>query len=98
MEEARIEKLSRMVGGRFKLAALIQKRMQQLVHGSTGFGEPVIDGIFRRVLAEIEEGQVTLKLPSGEEEAVESLPEEVERPPAPLAEDEDDEDDDEDED
>lgn len=74
MEEARIEKLSKMVGGRFKLAALVQKRMKELVHSSTGFGEPVVDGIFRRVLNEIEEGQIELHLPSPEE-SPESLPE-----------------------
>lgn len=76
MEEARIEKLSKLVGGRFKLAALIQKRMKEIVYSSSGFGEPVVEGIFRRVLNEIEEGQIELKLVSPEsEESPESLAE-----------------------
>lgn len=75
MDEARLEKLTRMVGGRFKLTALVQKRMQELIGSEQGFGTPDVDKVFERVLREVEEGRIALQppekpgaLPEGQEE------------------------------
>jgi len=66
MDDARLERLTRRVGGRFKLAALVQKRMQELVSADHGFGEAKVDNLFERVLHEIEEGRIQLELPPAE--------------------------------
>ena len=65
MDDARLERLTRIAGGRFRLTSLVQKRMQELIAAAHGFGGPDIDNIFEKVLCEIEEGRVTLELPSG---------------------------------
>ncbi len=67
MDDARLERLTKQAGGRYRLAALAQKRMQELITAAHGFGEPSVDNMFERVLAEIESGRVKLELPAGEE-------------------------------
>jgi len=55
----KIEELDRKVGGRFRLTALIQRRLQEVVRGGArpleGNREPI-----RRVIEEIERGEVEL--------------------------------------
>ena len=63
MDDARLEKLSHQVGGRFKLTALVQRRMQELLSDEHPFGERNIDNLFDNVLREIEEGKISLELP-----------------------------------
>ena len=63
MDEARLEKLAKMVGGRFKLTALVQKRMQEMVGSEHSFGGPHVDKVFEQVLQEIEEGRIQLRTP-----------------------------------
>ena len=60
LEQVRkIEELDRKVGGRFRLSALIQRRLQEVVRGGArpleGNREPI-----RRVIEEIERGEVEL--------------------------------------
>ena len=75
MDDARLEKLTDLAGGRFRLAALVQKRMQELVSTDRGFGEPKIDRLFETILQEIEEGRIRLQVPEGHQ----ALPEEEEK-------------------
>ena len=49
LEELKSEEIVAKVGGRFKLVALIQKRMQELIQG----GRPLIDDTQGRTLLEI---------------------------------------------
>jgi hypothetical protein len=55
----KIEELDRKVGGRFRLTALIQRRLQEVVRGGArpleGNREPI-----RRVVEEIERGEIDL--------------------------------------
>ena len=64
-KEARVEELSKKVGGRFKLTALIQKQVVQYVKGGQTFMPNVknLDELFDYVLDEIEEGKIQLLLP-----------------------------------
>lgn len=62
MDDARLDKLTQKVGGRFKLTALVQRRMQELLSTEHPFGDPDIDNIFDNVLTEIEEGKISLSL------------------------------------
>ncbi len=64
-KEARVEELSKKVGGRFKLTALIQKQVAQYVKGGQTFMPNVrnLDELFDYVLNEIEEGKIQLLLP-----------------------------------
>jgi len=63
--EARVEELSKKVGGRFKLTALIQKQVAQYVRGGRTFMPNVknLDELFDYVLDEIEQGKIQLLLP-----------------------------------
>lgn len=66
MDDARLERLTRMVGGRYRLASLVQKRIQELVAGQRTFGDSrpaAADDLMERVLREIEEGRIVLQLP-----------------------------------
>jgi DNA-directed RNA polymerase subunit K/omega len=69
-EEGRVEELSRMVGGRFKLTTLIQKQALEYYRGGRAFMPTVrnFDELFNYILDEIEEGRIELLLP-GEREA-----------------------------
>lgn len=49
LEELKSEQIARKVGGRFKLAALIQKRMLELLQGS----RPLIENTEGRTMMEI---------------------------------------------
>ena len=49
LEELKSDEIINKVGGRFKLVALIQKRMQELLQG----GRPLIDDIEGRTMLEI---------------------------------------------
>ena len=49
LEELKSEEIVNKVGGRFKLVALIQKRMQELIRG----GRPLIDDVEGRSMMEI---------------------------------------------
>ncbi|MEN6424833.1 MAG: DNA-directed RNA polymerase subunit omega [Phycisphaerales bacterium] len=49
LEELKSDEIVKKVGGRFKLAALIQKRMLELLQGS----RPLIDNIEGRTMMEI---------------------------------------------
>ena len=59
IEELRSEDLSRKVGGKFKLTALIQRRMKEIVHGARPLieREPGMTDI-EVVVQEIREGKI----------------------------------------
>jgi len=79
-EEDRIEHLSRMVGGRFKLATLLQKQAREYYAGGRAFMPSVrnLDELFNYILEEVEEGKITLVLRETEEEEDEGEPEDSE--------------------
>jgi len=64
-EEGRVEDLSRMVGGRFKLTVLIQKQAREYYRGGRAFMPSVrnLHELFNYILDEVEDGKVSLKLP-----------------------------------
>jgi len=59
----RLERLTDLVGGRFKLTVLAQKRMQELILNSPRLGETDTEQLFQTVLDEIENGKIKLSLP-----------------------------------
>ena len=63
--EGRVEELSKLVGGRFKLTALIQKQAREYYRGGRAFMPSVrnFDELFNYILDEIEEGKIVLHLP-----------------------------------
>ncbi|KPK64008.1 MAG: hypothetical protein AMK73_04850 [Planctomycetes bacterium SM23_32] len=75
-EEGRVEELSRLVGGRFKLTTLIQKQARDYYVGGRAFMPSVrnFDELFNYILDEIEQGKVELLLPD-EVEAQKALEE-----------------------
>ena len=79
-EEDRIEHLSRMVGGRFKLATLLQKQAREYYAGGRAFMPSVrnLDELFNYILEEVKEGKITLVLRGTEEEEEEEEPEDSE--------------------
>lgn len=70
MDDARLERLTKLAGGRFRLVSLVQKRMQELITGAHGFGAPDVDNLFERVLREVEEGRIRLELPRADRRAL----------------------------
>ncbi|MHC4481168.1 MAG: DNA-directed RNA polymerase subunit omega [Planctomycetota bacterium] len=70
-EEGRVEELSRALGGRFKLTALIQKQAREYYMGGRAFMPSVrnFDELFNYILDEIEQGKIGLLLPGQAEEA-----------------------------
>jgi len=64
-EEGRVAELAEKVGGRFKLAALIQKQARDYYAGGRAFMPSVknLDELFNYILDEIEQGRITLELP-----------------------------------
>ena len=63
LDTARLERLTDLCGGRFKLTALIQKRMHELIVNSPRLGETDTQQLFQNVLDEIENGKINLYLP-----------------------------------
>lgn len=89
MDPERLELLTQKVGGRFRLTALLQKRMSELVKGSPPMLDVppnVADNLFEIALREIEAGRIELIRPWMAEDA---LPEGLEALPADEAEAED---------
>ncbi len=72
-EEGRIEELSKLVGGRYKLTTLIQKQAIDYIKGGRAFMPSVrnMDELFRYILDEIEKGDIALQLPGETEEPTE---------------------------
>lgn len=70
-QEERIEELSRKTGGRFKLTALVQKRMREFYRAGKTFMPNVrnLDELFEYVLDEVEHNEVKLLLPEEKEKA-----------------------------
>ena len=54
MDEATTERLARSVGGRFKLASLVMKRLIEINRGSQLLVEPEGENLFDSVLKEID--------------------------------------------
>ena len=75
MDVDRLEKLTQKVGGRFRLTALLQKRLAELVRGSPALVDLPSNNYFEVALREIEEGRIELLRPWTTEET-----------PRPLAE------------
>jgi DNA-directed RNA polymerase subunit omega len=69
MDEAKIDRLARKVGGRFKLASLVMKRLVDINRGSQLLVEPEGNNMLYSALREIELDLVRLapRLPAGEE-------------------------------
>ncbi|MFO7959026.1 MAG: DNA-directed RNA polymerase subunit omega [Candidatus Brocadiia bacterium] len=72
-EEGRIEELSKLVGGRYKLTTLIQKQAVDYIKGGRAFMPSVrnMDELFRYILNEVEEGDISLELPGEVQEEAE---------------------------
>jgi len=64
-EEGRVEELSRLVGGRFRLTALIQKQAREYYSAGRAFMPSVrnFDELFNYILDEVEQGKIALALP-----------------------------------
>jgi len=79
MEVDRLEKLTAKVGGRFRLTALLQKRLEELVKGSPPLVDLPSNNYFEVALREIEEGRIKLLEPPAASEAAKLMgPEEAE--------------------
>ena len=65
-QEGRVEELSRLVGGRFKLTALIQKQAREYYAAGRAFMPSVrnFNELFNYILDEIEQGKIALELPA----------------------------------
>ena len=63
MDAELLEKLSEKTGGRFRLAALMQKRVRELLFGSPKLVETDTHDLFEIALLEIESGRLKLQLP-----------------------------------
>jgi len=75
MDESRIHDLAKRVGGRFRLASLVQKRLLELNRGQRRLVDDDSKYPLAVVLREIEEGQIDLA-PAGEKphDAAAALP------------------------
>jgi DNA-directed RNA polymerase subunit omega len=60
MDVDRLEQLTQKVGGRFRLTALLQKRLAELVKGSPPLVDLPSNNYFEVALREIEEGRIEL--------------------------------------
>ena len=60
MDVDRLEQLTQKVGGRFRLTALLQKRLAELVKGSPPLVDMPSNNFFETALREIEEGRIEL--------------------------------------
>jgi DNA-directed RNA polymerase subunit K/omega len=74
-EEGRVEELSKLVGGRFRLTVLIQKQAQEYYAAGRTFMPSVrnFDELFNYILDEIEDGKIQLQLREPGEESEPSL-------------------------
>jgi len=75
MDEAKIDRLARKVGGRYKLASLVMKRLIEINRGSQLLVEPEGDNVLYNVLDEVDHEVIRLvsRLPApaeGEETEV----------------------------
>jgi DNA-directed RNA polymerase subunit K/omega len=61
----RIDELALTVGGRFRLAALIQRRMQEIIRTAPHVVHQSRESPLRLVLKEIEEGKIELEADEG---------------------------------
>lgn len=68
MDVERLERLTQKVGGRFRLTALLQKRLSELVKGSPPMVDLASNNFFEVALREIEEGRIELLRPWTTEE------------------------------
>jgi hypothetical protein len=64
-QEGRVEELSRKVGGRYKLTALVQKQTREYYTAGRAFMPSVrnLNELFELILDQIEAEQITLVLP-----------------------------------
>ena len=69
MDVDRLEKLTQKVGGKFRLTALLQKRLSELVKGSPALVDLPSNNYFEVALREIEEGRIELLRPWRADEA-----------------------------
>jgi DNA-directed RNA polymerase subunit omega len=69
MDEAKIDRLARKVGGRFRLASLVSKRLIEINRGSQLLVEPESDNVLYNVLDEVDHDLIRLvpRLPAPEE-------------------------------
>jgi DNA-directed RNA polymerase subunit omega len=75
MDVDRLERLTQKVGGRFKLTALLQKRLAELVRGSPPLVDLPSSNFFEIALREIEEGRIELlRSWTSEQAALRSMP------------------------
>ncbi len=70
MDEARIDRLARKVGGRFKLATLVMKRLVEINRGSQPLVDPEGGSMLNVALKEVELDLIRLvpRLPAPEEQ------------------------------
>jgi len=68
MDVERLERLTRKVGGRFRLTSLLQKRLAELVKGSPPLVDLPPNNYLEVALREVEEGRIELLLPWTKEE------------------------------
>jgi len=59
-EISRIEKLTDLVGGRFKLCVLMQKRVKEIIRKHLGPTKPEAKEVMLQVLKEAEAGRISL--------------------------------------
>lgn len=78
MNVDRLERLTKIAGGRFHLTSLLQKRLAELVKGSPPMVDLPSNNLFEVAMAEIEEGRVMLAEPPPRETPVLAAPEEEE--------------------
>ena len=65
MKVDRLDRLTQKIGGRFKLTALLQKRLEELVRGSPPLVDLPPSDYLDIALQEIEEGRIELTAPGG---------------------------------
>jgi hypothetical protein len=72
----KVEELSHMLGGRFRLTSLVQKRVRDYHMAGRAFMPRVknLDELFELVLQQVEEGEIRLRLPEGEPPTFKELP------------------------
>lgn len=80
MDVERLERLTQKVGGRFRITALLQKRLVELVKGSPPLVDLPSNNYFEIALREIEEGRIELLRPWTAEEAARIEAPEAEEP------------------
>mgnify|MGYP000165082083 FL=1 len=74
IEDLKEEEIVRRVGGRFKLATLLQKRMLQLLYGGRALVETKTKNLAQIVLEEIKQGKIYLDVTGQVREAVNPPP------------------------